>query len=428
MSHDGGMDPQPRDAELYLRAGRSTFLRIKLDVLYNNISILKQRCSQQTDVIAVVKANAYGHGSVEISRYLESRGVGHFAVATPEEGAQLRQAGIQGHILVLGNAVEDDIATLMKYELTPTVAELKFLQAWHKAITKDSVSNNSVANDINSSNNSGERVRDRHQVVLKIDTGMSRNGCQPHDVPFLTEFCQTHGLTIHSVMTHFSQAWDNPYFTKQQLNTFMTLVEPFRASGVKVHVANSAAIIRGFGTQLDFIRPGICMYGLPPDPSQDTAELVESLGLRPVLSWQARPTLIKQLPQGRVVGYDNTYTTRSTETIATFSLGYADGYNRLLSDRGVVSVDEDGLQLPVVGRVSMDAITVLLDKPRSSSTTFNIITDDFASPNSVTKMAATLGTIPYEVTTSLASRLPRVFVSGGHFVAITKSLMKDGRL
>ncbi|XP_046584684.1 alanine racemase-like [Haliotis rubra] len=256
---------------------------------------------------------------------------------------------------------------------------------------------------------------------------MSRNGCQTHDFPYLIEFCQTHGLTIHSVMTHFSQAWDNPHFTKQQLNSFMTLVEPLRASGVKVHVANSAAIIRGLGTQLDFIRPGICMYGLPPDPSTETAELVESLGLRPVLSWRARPTLIKQLPQGRVVGYDNTYMTRGTETIATFSLGYADGYNRLLSNRGVVSLDEDGLQLPVVGRVSMDAITVRLDKPKPSSTTFNIITDDFTSPNSVTKMAASLGTIPYEVTTSLAARLPRVFVAGGHAVAITKSLVTDER-
>ncbi|XP_046584802.1 alanine racemase 1-like [Haliotis rubra] len=158
MSHNGEMEPPPRDAELYPRAGRSTFLRIKLDVLYNNISILKQRCSQHTDIIAVVKANAYGHGSVEISRYLESRGVGHFAVATPEEGAQLRQAGIQGHILILGNAVQEDIPTLVKYELTPTVTELKFLQAWSKAVTKDS--NNSTDNDINSSNNSEERVPD----------------------------------------------------------------------------------------------------------------------------------------------------------------------------------------------------------------------------------------------------------------------------
>ncbi|XP_046584805.1 alanine racemase 1-like [Haliotis rubra] len=131
------MEPPPPDAELYPRAGRSTFLRIRLDVLFNNISILKQRCSAHTDIIAVVKANAYGHGSVEISRYLESRGVGHFAVAIPEEGAQLRQAGIQGHILILGNAIEEDIPILVKYTLTPTVAELKFLKEWCKATTKD---------------------------------------------------------------------------------------------------------------------------------------------------------------------------------------------------------------------------------------------------------------------------------------------------
>ncbi|XP_071108026.1 alanine racemase-like [Haliotis cracherodii] len=433
MSHNGVMKAPPHGAEMYLRAGRSTYLRINFDVLYNNISILKQRCSPHTDVIAVVKANAYGHGSVEISRYLESRGIGHFAVATPEEGAQLRQAGIKGHIQILGNAVEEDIPTLVKYRLTPTVAELKFLQEWSRAVTADPVSSNNAGNDTISSNKVTdshalqERVRKRHQLVLKIDTGMSRNGCQTQDFPSLIQFCQTQGLTVHSVMTHFSQAWDNPHFTKQQLNTLMTLVEPLRTSGVKVHVANSAAIIRGFGTQLDFIRPGICMYGLPPDASTETAELVESLGLRPVLSWRARPTLIKQLPQRRVVGYDNTYMTRGTETIATFSLGYADGYNRLMSDRGAVSLDEDDVRCPVVGRVSMDAITVRLDQPRPSPTTFNIITDDFTSPNSVTKMAAILGTIPYEVTTSLAARLPRVFVSGGHIVAVTKSLMTDER-
>ncbi|XP_046557369.1 alanine racemase-like [Haliotis rubra] len=321
------------DAQIYTLVGRRTYLRIDLDALDNNLAILRRQCSPFTDIIAVVKANAYGHGSVEISRYLESRGVGHFAVATPEEGAQLRQ------------------------------------------------------------------TRERHQVVLKIDTGMSRNGCQTHDFPCVIE------------------GWDNPDFTRHQFNTFMSLTEPYRRLGVKLHVASSSAIVHGLGTNLEFIRYGANLYGLQTDAS--SAEQVRSLGLKPILSWRARPNLIKQLPQGRTVGYGNHYITLGTETIATFGLGFADGYDLLLSGKGVVTLQKDGLLCPVVGKVSMDAITVRLDEPRPSYATFNIITDDFTSPNSLTRMSAALGMDSVEVVTKLSCRLARVFVSGAHVEAVS---------
>ncbi|XP_046326281.2 alanine racemase-like [Haliotis rufescens] len=396
------------DAQIYTLVGRRTYLRIDLNVLDKNLAILRRQCSPQTDIIAVVKGNAYGHGSVEISRYLESRGVGHFAVAIPEEGAQLRQAGIKGHIQVFGNAVEEDIPILVKYRLTPTVAELNFLQEWSRTVT-------SAMNTRN-----GSQARKRHQLVLKIDTGMSRNGCQTQDFPSLIQYCLENDLDVHSVMTHFNQGWDNPDFTKHQFNTFMSLTEPYRKHGLKLHVASSSGIAHGYGTDLDFIRFGTLLYGLPPDGSIENTELVESQGLRPVLSWRARPTLIKQLPQGRVVGYDNTYMTHGKETIATFGLGFGDGFSVLHSGKCVVSLEKDGVQCPVVGKVSMDAITSRLDGPRPSSTTFNIIADDFTSPNSVTQMAAKLRTVTGQVTANLAARLPRVFVFDGLIAAVTK--------
>ncbi|XP_067672497.1 alanine racemase-like isoform X2 [Haliotis asinina] len=387
------------DAQIYTLVGRRTYLRLDLDVLDNNLAIVRRQCSPHTDIIAVLKANAYGHGSVEIARYLASRGIGHFAVATPEEGAQLRQAGIQGHILVLGNAVEEEILALVEYRLTPTVAELIFLQDWSRAISKS------------------KHTRKRHQVVLKIDTGMSRNGCQPHDFPNLIQYCLENNLNIHSVMTHFPQGWDNPDITRHQFNTFMSLTEPYRRLGVRLHVATSSANVHGLGTNLEFIRQGANLFGLPRDAS--FAEQVRSLGLRPVLSWRARPNLIKQLAQGRSVGYGNDYITLGTETIATFGLGLADGYDLLLSGKGVVTLQKDGLQFPVVGRVSLDAITVRLDEPRPLSTTYNIITGDFTSPNSVAQMSAVLGMECVHVVTRLTVRLPRVFVSGTRVEAVS---------
>ncbi|CAL1527405.1 unnamed protein product [Lymnaea stagnalis] len=381
-------------------AQRSTYLRVDLQAIWNNIQILKSKCANHTKVIAVVKGNAYGHGSVGVARHLSQCGVTHFAVATSLEGKELRQNGVTGFIQVLGSCVTEEMDTMLEENLTPTVSDVNFIKIWAEKIKTKHEENI----------DSCDQVYQKFCVVVKVDSGMSRNGCQCEDLPKLMKACAEHKVAVHSLMTHFAQAWDDPVFTQQQLATFLDAVQPYRKTGVKVHVANSAAIIRGFGTHLDFVRPGIAIYGLPPDSSLQSACIVKSLGLKPALTWVARPSLVKTLEAGRSVGYDQMYKLLKPETLATFSFGYADGYNRLLSGRGVLT-DTKANQYEVVGRVSMDAVTVIVDDNVTRDTVFHVITDDYQSPNCVANMAAVLGTIPYEVATSLAARLPRLYVT-----------------
>nr|KAG5714666.1 hypothetical protein BaRGS_000154 [Batillaria attramentaria] len=254
-------------------------------------------------------------------------GVRHFAVATAYEGRELRQAGIQGFIQVFGNCVGEEMDIMRQFQLTPTVTTEAFLThwaAWPSYTLAEQQSRNSNI----------------PQVVIKVDSGMSRNGCQPEELPTLMDLCSELGVPVHSLMTHFAQAWDDPHFTLKQLDTFLSAVQPYRKQGVKLHAANSCGIIRGFGTSLDLVRPGICLYGLPPDPSEETVKTVEEFGLRPALSWIARPNMVKHLKPGRHVGYDQTYRLEKEETIATFALGYADGYSRQLSGKGILTTAE----------------------------------------------------------------------------------------
>ncbi|XP_050393951.2 alanine racemase [Patella vulgata] len=381
------MDGIQKEFEL---AGRSSYLRIDLDTILHNINTLREFCSKTTDVIAVIKANAYGHGSLEIARYLEANGISHFAVATAWEGAQLRQYGVTGYIQILGSCIKEDIYTTCKFNLTPTICTAEFLQAWSDWYLNQNKSTGSV--------------------VIKFDTGMGRNGCQQTELNSLIQKCDDLKIPVHSVMTHFSQAWDDPKFTQQQLDTFLTATKDLRCRGIKLHAANSAAIIQGYGTDLDFVRPGICMYGLPPDPSKATVEKIKSLNLKPALSWLAKPTLVKLLPPGSYVGYDKTYQCKEEEIIGTFSIGYADGYRRLLSSGGGYLTSIDGKRFPIIGRVSMDAITVKLDN-LDSQKVYYVMKNDYTSGHSLTKLADELKTIPYEIATSLGQRLPRLYVS-----------------
>ncbi|XP_060573250.1 alanine racemase 2-like [Ruditapes philippinarum] len=241
---------------------------------------------------------------------------------------------------------------------------------------------------------------------------MSRNGFQPEVLDGIVNYCAGNGIQIHSIMTHFAAAWDNPAFTKLQLETFLNVAAKYRPRGIKLHVANSAGTLLGYGNDLDFVRPGIAMYGLPPDTKQNAIDMYNCLGLRPLLSWMAKPNLVKTMTEGRTVGYDNTHRCEEGEVIATLSLGYADGFNRLLSGKGIVTT-ENGAECPVIGRVSMDAISVRLPCQEDKYSNFFIIKNDYTSPNSVVNLAKMLHTITYDVVTSLAARLARVYARKG---------------
>ncbi|XP_060597721.1 alanine racemase-like [Ruditapes philippinarum] len=315
-------------------ARRPTFVRVNLDTILDNLKILKNHLAKHTELIAVVKANAYGHGAVAVSRFLEKHGISHFAVATALEGEELRNAGIHCNIQVLGNASEDEIQTLYENRLIPTVANEKFLSSWLR-LWRQQQRNTLCVED-------GLPIG---AVVLKVDTGMSRNGCQPSQLWSLVEYCENNNIPIHSIMTHFAQSWDDQIFTQTQMNTFMEVTAPYRERGIKVHVANSGAILNKIGVDLDYVRPGISMYGQAPDTSDFGINATKTAGLKPALSWHAKASAVNDLEPGRVVGYDQTYRCTSNERVAVIPIGYADGYLRNMFKNGYVSTEDGPWQL-----------------------------------------------------------------------------------
>ncbi|KAI0240012.1 Alanine racemase, partial [Lamellibrachia satsuma] len=245
-------------------------------------------------------------------------------------------------------------------------------------------------------------------VNIKIDSGMSRYGCQPDELRHIIQSCEDLDVPIDSMFTHFADSPGDAEFTRQQLDIFQEAVEPFRNKNISLHVANSGAILNGVGTDLDFIRPGIAMYGFPPGRVADFT----NRGFQPAASIKAIPSLVKRLSEGRKVGYGYTYTTGDGEWLATFPLGYADGYFRLLSNNGFIVRDRTGEKCPIVGRVSMDAITVRLPCCPDDAETYTIMTADFDLETSATGIASKTGTILPDVLSRLSTfRYPRVYIA-----------------
>ena len=353
---------------------RATWLEVDLARLGENYRILKNRLSKKTRVIAVVKANAYGHGAVPVAKKLLELGAARLAVATAGEGAELRNAGIGAPIHLLGSLHPLEAEDALKADLIPTLATLEAARAL-------------------------AALRPGAKVHVKVDSGMGRVGVRPEELPGFLAEVEAMGLFVEGILTHFAVADEDLAFTRLQLERFLEAVRGLKKRYL-LHAANSAAVLAGVASDLDFVRPGIALYGLPPDQSLKSE-------LKPILSWKARATLLKTLPPGHGVGYGLTWKAEGGEILATLPFGYADGFPRALSNRGFLRRGRE--YLPVVGRVSMDQTTVLLKAPPPPDAVFEVVTPDLDPKTSLTGRALALGTINYELATLLSSRLPRVY-------------------
>ncbi len=354
---------------------RPTWLEVDLGRLAENYRLLATRLSPRTRVIGVVKANAYGHGAVPVARKLLALGAARLAVATATEGAELRAAGIEAPIHLLGSLHPNEAEDALKADLIPTLATLEAARAL-------------------------ARLRPGARVHVKVDTGMGRVGISPEALPAFLAEVEGMGLNVEGLFTHFAVADEDEGFTRDQLSRFLAAVQGLKKRYL-LHAANSAAILAGIAADLDFVRPGIALYGLPPDQSLKSP-------LKPILAWKARPTLIKTLPPGHGVGYGLTWRAKGGETLATLPFGYADGFSRSLSNRGFLRLK--GEYVPVIGRVSMDQTTVLVPEGTSLEDVFEVVTPDLDEKTSLTGRARALGTINYELATRLAPRLPRRYI------------------
>lgn len=336
-------------------------------------------------VYAVVKANAYGHGAVAVSRALEAAGAQHFAVACLEEALELRAAGVKGEMLILGPS--GPMAKLFEEKnITPTVHTLESAKALSRAAVEAGVA------PLN--------------VHIKVDTGMSRIGLS--STQDVASVCALPGLFATGIFTHFavadSFAPEHITYTKKQFALFSAVLGGLKVRGIEIplaHCANSAAICAYPSMHLDAVRCGISLYGCHP------SDEVRYPHIAPTLSLEAVITQVKTIDAGQAVGYGCTFTAEKEMVIATVSAGYADGYPRALSNKGVAAVN--GKSAPVIGRVCMDQL--MLDVTNCGTVNVGDAACLFGGEgaDSVQTAADKAGTIPHELLCGLGKRVLRVY-------------------
>ncbi len=335
--------------------------------------------------MAVVKADGYGHGSIEVSRTALTSGADWLGVALPEEGHILRRAGIDAPILVLGSIQPDEAYKVVNSLLDQTVCSLDLAEALDQEARK-------AAAYVN--------------VHIKVDTGMGRIGVKPEEVSAFTHRMQRFkNLHLAGIFAHFASADEaDKAFSRKQIEIFDAVVRDLDLSGIKIpkkHMANSAAVLDLPESYYDLVRPGIIIYGLHP-----SGEVSHSIDLKPAMTFQTRISFLKTVPAGSSISYGRTFVTKSETKVATLPVGYGDGYSRLLSGRGEVLIN--GRRAPLIGRVCMDmCMTDVSHVPNVKLGDEAVL---FGEELSVNEIAAKVGTINYEILCAVGKRVPRVYV------------------
>lgn len=384
-----GIFPFPPKPWGHLMTQRPTRAEIDLVALRHNFDQVRRQVGGQQDVLAVVKADAYGHGAVAVARTLEAAGAAAFAVALVEEGVELRRAGLQRPILVFGALLPGQEAPLFDFELTPYLFDLETARRLDQA------------------------ARERGRVLavqLKIDSGMGRIGVLPQDLGFfLAELKNLGGLRLEGVMSHLALADESQSpLNNEQQQVFRSALEQVRQAGFAprwVHLSNSAAIFSLATPECNLVRPGIVLYGGMP-----AAELAGRLELRPVMNLRSRIVQLKSLPAGAGVSYGHHFHARRPSLIATVPIGYADGYNRLLSNCGQALLR--GTRVRVAGRVCMDWTLFDVTDVPGVAVGDEITLLGSAEGGAITgdEWAERIGTISYEVFCGIGKRVPRVYL------------------
>ena len=377
--------------EIMTERVRPTVARVDLGALKSNFVAIQAHLSRERPtatprVIAVVKANAYGHGAGQVGRALEDAGADLLACADIEEGAALRAAGVRADILIFGALSVSDLDGLFDCRLTPTISSPGAARAVQAAAA---------------------RHKQRLRYHLKIDTGMNRLGFRFDNLRrSLPELLRSPNLDLEAIFTHFATA-DDPASTlfDEQRRRFDQVLADLKALGARprfVHAANSAAVVRDPRVWFDRVRPGLLLYGIVPPPLQST------IALAPVMTLSSRVTAVKGMRTGEVTGYGARFTATKPTTIAIVPAGYADGLDLRLAGRGAVLIR--GRRAPIIGSVCMDMIMIDvtgLDASPGDEVVF--IGSQGSDTIDAREMAETIGTIPWEIVCRVGTRIERVY-------------------
>lgn len=376
-----------------LLKGRPTCCLVDLAALRWNFQQVRSIVGPGIKVLSIVKADAYGHGGCEAAAELAEAGSDGFGVATLEEGIELREAGIHAPILVLTAVYPDQLDEFFAHDLTPAVSDVPTLRALEKLTRRHG------------------RMLKFH---LKVDTGMGRLGLVHSELEsWLSEVGKLEALHVGGLFSQLAHAEDGAgAYTQTQVKNFEHVVERLRGSGFNpplIHLANSAGVIGVPGSHGTMVRPGLMLYGLYPAP-----EMARRVELKPVLSWRTAILQLKELPARASVGYGRTFVTKRKSSIAILPVGYADGYHRLLSNRGAVLVR--GKRAPVVGRISMDLTMIDVTDIRGVSQGDEVVLLGPQAEETISadEMAGWAETISYEIFTSISARVPRFYLNLEH--------------
>jgi alanine racemase len=361
---------------------RPTRAEISLSAIAQNLAVVRR--ATRARVLAVVKADGYGHGVVPVAARLDREGVDGFGVALAEEGIELRDAGVESRILVLNGVYGDAHAEVLATGLTPVIYDLDEAARFEAS-------------------SGGEPF----EVHLKVDTGMGRLGVPLSRLEaFLTGLSRFQHLRIEGLMTHFASADGDRETTREQLERFdgaRKLVARFGHRPSIVHAANSAALFRHPESHFDMVRVGVALYGAPP------CEGIEDVGLAPVMRLRTQIIAIREIEAGEGVGYSQTFRAARRTRVATVPMGYGDGLMRSLSNRGAMLVR--GERCPIVGNVSMDLtcldVTDLAEARVGDEVV--VLGEQQGARITADEMAAAAGTIGYEILTNVSRRVPRVY-------------------
>ena len=371
-------------------SGRPTIAEVDFGALEFNYRQIQKRIPEGVKLLAVVKADAYGHGAIPVSLKLEKLGVEYLGVAIPEEGVELRRGGVKAPILVLGGIFGREVDQIFRFRLTPVIFRKDSL----KLLSREA-----------------ERRRRKVKVHLKVDTGMGRLGVPLSAWPdFLKEVKRFPKIEIEGILSHFSMLDAEKDLTQNQWGAFQRAVTIAQEMGIScqyLHMASSATLTAFPGYSAKLVRPGIMLYGSYPSPKFQSL-----IPLKPVMTLKTRIHFLKSVPPGTRISYGGTFKTKRESLIATLPIGYADGYSHHLSNHGEVLIH--GKRAPVVGKVCMDFIMVdVTDIPRVSVGD-EVILMGRQGREQITaeEIAEKINSISYEVLCLIGKRVPRVYKEG----------------
>jgi alanine racemase len=367
--------------------GRPTVAEIDLGSLEFNYRQLQKRIPEGVKLLAVVKADAYGHGAIRISRKLEKLGVAYLGVAISDEGVELRKGGVKAPILILGGIYKEGVDQVLQFDLTPVVFQKETLRLLTKA---------------------AERWQKKVRVHLKVDTGMGRLGVPLNLWPtFLKELKRFPKIEIEGILSHFSMTDEEESFTTHQWREFQEAVALAKEMGISykfLHIANSGTLITFPSYLGNLVRPGIMLYGAYP--SLTFQDLIQ---LKPVMTLKTHIHFLKSVAPGTRISYGGAFITKRESLIATLPIGYADGYSRHLSNQGEVLIR--GKRAPIVGKVCMDLIMVDVTEIPNVFLGDEVILMGKQGKEQITaeEIAKKIDSISYEVLCLIGKRVPRIY-------------------